>query len=223
MIIPKAARLNQVEEYYFSKKLKEIKQLEAKGYQIINLGIGSPDLPPSEETIDALVDSAKNKNHHAYQPYRSTSKLREAFSIWYQHVYKVNLDPENEILPLLGSKEGITYISDAFLNDGDEVLVPNPGYPAYAATAKMVGARVRYYNLSEENNWYPDIDQLGQEDLSRVKIMWVNYPHMPTGAIASTALFQSLIEFAKVNSILICHDNPYSLVLNPKTFEHVGF
>ena len=223
MIILKAERLNSVQEYYFSRKLEEIRKMDASGEKVINLGIGSPDLAPSNSTIEALVESAKNEKHHAYQPYRSVKPLREAFAEWYHRVYKVNLNPESDVLPLLGSKEGILYISMAFLNPGDEVLVPNPGYPAYAAATNLIGAKVRYYDLTEEKNWHPDLEALSHEDLSKVKLMWVNYPHMPTGAHGGEALFKSLIEFGQKYQILICNDNPYSLVLNPKAVSILNF
>ena len=214
MIIPKADRLSQVQEYYFSQKLEEIRKMEATGKKVINLGIGSPDLAPSDTTIEALISSAKVTTNHAYQPYRSVKPLREAFASWYQRTYQVKLDPESEVLPLLGSKEGILYISMAFLNPGDELLVPNPGYPAYAAIANLIGAKVKYYDLVEENNWYPDLATLDKMEPAKIKLMWINYPHMPTGTPADKQQFDSLVEFAKRHRILICNDNPYSLVLN---------
>lgn len=209
-----ADRLGAVEEYYFSKKLKEIRSLNADGADIINLGIGSPDLPPHPRVVNALVDAANQSSTHGYQSYLGIPELRKAFGAWHQRFYGVTLNPEKEILPLIGSKEGIMHISMTYLEEGDEVLVPNPGYPAYAAAAKIAGATIKYYDLNESNDWQPDFDQLAQADLSKVKIMWVNYPHMPSGKPASRALFERLIAFGKEHSILIINDNPYSFILN---------
>jgi LL-diaminopimelate aminotransferase len=214
MIIPKASRLDHVQEYYFARKLAEVRALNAKGKNIINLGIGDPDQAPSEASVKELIASASNPAHHGYQPYRSVPALRQAMSEWYGRVYKVSLNPETEVLPLMGSKEGVFHISMAFLNPGDKVLVPDPGYPAYAATARLAGAEPLYYTLSEESGWLPDPDKLNQMDLKGVKLMWINYPHMPTGAQAPKEAFRWLIEFAKANKILLVNDNPYSLVLN---------
>jgi len=211
-----AERLQQVEEYYFSKKLEEIRQMQDAGKEVLNLGIGSPDLPPDGGVVDELISSARNNNHHKYQAYRSSAELRESMSRFYYNTFSIRLNPKEEILPLLGSKEGVLYISMAFLNPGDIVLVPNPGYPAYGAIAQLLGARVIEYNLTEENNWHPDFDELGDIDLLKVKMMWVNYPHMPTGTPASDELFHELVSFAKTNEILLCNDNPYSQVLNDK-------
>jgi len=213
MIISPAERLNRIEEYYFSKKLEEIRLLNLKGYNILNLGVGSPDLMPSESTINALTKSAQNPKNHGYQPYKGIPQLRVAFSQWYEKIYNVKLDPESEILPLMGSKEGITHISLAFLNPGDRVLVPELGYPAYRAVTLIVGAEPVEYPLNEKN-WYPDFNALNEMDLSRVKIMWINYPHMPTGASPSRGLFKELVSWARAKKILLAHDNPYSLVLN---------
>jgi aspartate/methionine/tyrosine aminotransferase len=215
-MIKKADRLNQVGEYYFSTKLAEIARLRAEGKDILNLGIGSPDLAPADAVVEELVNSAANKENHAYQPYRSTLELRQAISHYYNKVFNVELDPEHEVLPLLGSKEGVMYISLAFLNPGDEVLVPDPGYPAYGSIAQLLGASVSTYDLNEGNGWLPDFRQLAARDLSKVKLMWVNYPHMPTGTPATDKLFDDLAAFAKSNNILICNDNPYSLVLNDR-------
>jgi len=215
MIAP-APRIASVEEYYFSKKLKEIEKLNSAGKEVINLGIGSPDLKPHESVIAALNNSALTNNAHGYQSYRGTAKLREAYKNWYNDYFSVSLDPDKEILPLLGSKEGIMHISMSYLSPGDEVLIPNPGYPAYSATAKLAGATVQYYALSDEHNWQPDLIALSKKDLSKVKIMWVNYPHMPTGAVAEKDLFQRLSAFGKTHNILICNDNPYSFILNDK-------
>ncbi len=209
-----ADRFKSVKEYYFSVKLQEIAKMRSEGKEVLNLGIGSPDLPPDNATIGALVDSVVKSGNHAYQPYRSSKELREAMSDFYQNRYNVGLNSETEVLPLLGSKEGIMYISLAFLNSGDEVLIPNPGYPAYGAITNLVGATVRSFDLVEEKDWLPDFDALEHEDLSKVKIMWVNYPNMPTGANSSKNLFQKLIKFGKRHNILIINDNPYSLVLN---------
>lgn len=214
MIIQTANRLHSLKEYYFSIKLAEIRKMQAEGKPVINLGIGSPDLAPSQATIDELVSAAHNPNHHAYQPYKGIPALRKAMANFYQQIYSVNLDPETEILPLIGSKEGITHISLAFLNPDDEVLVPELGYPAYTAVSEMVGAKVRHYPLLEHQNWQPDIDTLYSMDLSKVKLMWLNYPNMPTGAKAEVKTFEKLIAFAKEKKILLCHDNPYSLILN---------
>ncbi len=214
MIINPADRLGQLQEYYFSKKLQEIRQLNNKGYNILNLGIGSPDMMPSENTIAALIHSAENPNHHGYQPYRGIAELRDAIGHWYSTMYRVDLNPDIEILPLMGSKEGITHISMAFLNPGDKVLVPELGYPAYAAVTQMVGGVPETYPLVEENNWAPDFEYLQAADLSGVKIMWINYPHMPTGAPARREIFDQLVALAAEKKFLICHDNPYSMVLN---------
>ncbi|MEQ9164969.1 MAG: aminotransferase class I/II-fold pyridoxal phosphate-dependent enzyme [Fulvivirga sp.] len=209
-----ADRITGVEEYYFSKKLREIAQLRAEGKDIINLGIGSPDLKPADSVIDKLKNTAEKDNVHGYQSYKGTPALRSAFAAWYKKYYQVDLNPETEILPLIGSKEGIIHISMTYLNPGDEVLVPNPGYPAYAASARLTGATCRYYTLSEEQGWLPDLEALEMTDLSKVKLMWVNYPNMPTGTSASTALFEQFKAFGERNEILICNDNPYSFILN---------
>ncbi|WP_143960044.1 pyridoxal phosphate-dependent aminotransferase [Litoribacter populi] len=208
-------RLQDVQEYYFSSKLKEVKQLIAEGQPIIEMGIGSPDLPPHPNIIQALKDSAGEKNAHGYQRYQGTPELRTAFAEFYQRHFGVHLSPE-EILPLMGSKEGILHISMAFLDEGDQVLIPNPGYPTYSSVSKLMKADPFNYELSAENNWQPDFDALGKQDLSKVKIMWVNYPHMPTGALASEDLFEKLVAFGQKHEILIVHDNPYSFILNPE-------
>lgn len=215
-MIKSADRLQKVEEYYFSKKLEEIRQMQEEGKEVLNLGIGSPDLPPDGGVVDELVSSARNNDHHKYQAYRSSKELRESMSRFYYNTFSIKLNPNEEILPLLGSKEGVMYISMAFLNPGDIVLVPNPGYPAYSAIAQLLGATVVEYNLIEENNWHPDFEELENIDLTKVKMMWVNYPHMPTGTPASDELFHELVSIAKQNEILICNDNPYSQVLNNK-------
>lgn len=214
MIIQTANRLNDLKEYYFSVKLKEVRALQEAGHPVINLGIGSPDLAPSSETIQALIDTALQENAHGYQPYKGIAPLRKAMAGWYQKTYGVSLDPETEILPLMGSKEGITHISLAFLDPGDEVLIPELGYPSYRSVSEMVGAVVRPYPLMEQQNWQPDWQAMEGQDYSKVKLMWLNYPHMPTGAPASTAMFEEAVAFARRHKILLCHDNPYSLILN---------
>jgi LL-diaminopimelate aminotransferase len=214
MIVKTADRLSGTEEYYFSKKLDEVRKLRSQGIDVINLGIGSPDLAPSPETIEAASSALHNEKNHGYASYRSSPEFRQELARFYERVYQVKLNSEREILPLLGSKEGILYTSLAFVNPGETILVPNPGYPAYSSVARMIGAKVVYYDLTEEGDWLPDFAQLESQDLSRCKLMWVNYPHMPTGKPASAELFKNLITFAQKNKILICHDNPYSLVLN---------
>lgn len=194
MIIAKANRLNEVQEYYFARKLAEVRALMAQGKKIINLGIGDPDLPASDNTVQALKASAELPTSHGYQPYRSIPALRSAMADWYAQTYGVTLNSETEVLPLLGSKEGVFHISLAFLNPGDKVLVPNPGYPAYAAVTKLVGAEPVYFDLTAQNNWLPDLQALSEQDLSGVKIMWLNYPNMPTGALASEADFLKIID-----------------------------
>ena len=219
MIIPLAHRAHQTQEYYFSVKLAEVRQLQAAGHDIINLGIGNPDMMPSANTLEALNKSAQQPASHGYQPYKGTPPLRQAIAQFYSHTYGVTLDPDTEILPLIGSKEGITHISLTFLNDGDGVLVPELGYPAYRAVSQMVGATVKAYPLLENNGWQPDWKAMTElvtntEGEQRTKIIWLNYPHMPTGAPATRALFERAVRFAHDHSILLCHDNPYSLVLN---------
>jgi aspartate/methionine/tyrosine aminotransferase len=212
--IQPANRLNTVSEYYFSKKLKEVAEMNAKGLDVISLGVGSPDLPPSEETIEILCHSAKQADSHGYQPYVGIPELRQAFAAWYKEWYRVDLNPNTEIQPLIGSKEGILHISLAFLNPGDAVLVPNPGYPTYSSVSNLVEARIISYDLKEENDWQPDFEALERLDLSDVKLMWVNYPNMPTGAPATEALYQKLVDFGRKYNIIICNDNPYSFILN---------
>jgi len=212
--ISTASRLNTVEEYYFSTKLKQIAQFKAKGIPVINIGIGSPDLAPSQKTIDALTAAAANPDHHAYQGYQGIPALRKAFADFYASHYQVELNPASEVLPLIGSKEGIMHIAMAYLEAGDETLIPNPGYPTYQAACSLAGAKVVPYELSEKTGWLPDLAALEARDLSKVKIMWVNYPHMPTGAKANHAFFARLKNFAEKHSILIVNDNPYSFILN---------
>lgn len=212
--IQPADRLGSITEYYFSVKLKEIAQINAQGQDVINLGIGSPDLPPSEQTTDELARVAKQANTHGYQSYVGIPEFRKAIADFYKRIYNVEVNSTNELLPLIGSKEGILYITLAFVNVGDKVLVPNPGYPTYSSVSKLLGAEILSYNLDEQNNWKPDFEQLEKMDLSGVKLMWVNYPNMPTGAKASPELFQKIVDFGKKHNIVIAHDNPYSLILN---------
>ena len=214
--ISTASRLNSVEEYYFSTKLKQIAQFKAEGIPVINIGIGSPDVAPSQKTIDALTAAAANPNNHAYQGYQGIPALRKAFADFYRTHYQVALNSDSEVLPLMGSKEGIMHISMAYLEAGDETLIPNPGYPTYQAACSLAGAKVVPYELSEITGWLPDLKALELRDLSKVKIMWVNYPHMPTGAKADHVFFDELRKFALKHSILIVNDNPYSFILNDK-------
>lgn len=213
MIIATARRLQNVKEYYFSIKLQEIRRMREAGLDVINMGIGSPDMMPSEATIAALHQSALQPNHHGYQPYQGTSELRKAIANWYAKIYSVELNPEGEVLPLMGSKEGITHVSLTFLNPGDEVLVPELGYPAYTSVSNMVEAKIRTYPLREQD-WQPDLEAMRKEDYSRVKLMWLNYPHMPTGSPAQAEVLQQMVQLAQEKKFLLCHDNPYSLVLN---------
>jgi len=218
-MLPQAKRLNDVKEYYFSIKLKEVRSLIDQGKPIINLGIGSPDLAPPATVMDAL----KNADTHGYQSYQGLPELRKAMALFYKKYYGVDLGFEKEVLPLMGSKEGILHISMAFLNEGDEVLIPDPGYPTYASVTKLIQAVPLTYALKENNNWWPDFKEIEKSDLTKVKIMWVNYPHMPTGSNASEQLFEELVAFGKKHQILIVNDNPYSFVLNddPKSILSV--
>ena len=211
-----ATRLESVQEYYFSRKLKEIAHMNAEGKNVISLGVGSPDMPPSEETIKTLCEHAHHADAHGYQPYVGIPELRQAFADFYKKWYHVTLNPTNEIQPLIGSKEGILHITLAFVNPGEQVLVPNPGYPTYTSLSTLLGAEVIPYDLTEENGWLPDFDALEQLDLSRVKLMWTNYPHMPTGTNATLELYQKLVDFGKKHHIIIVNDNPYSFILNKK-------
>jgi LL-diaminopimelate aminotransferase len=212
-MIASAKRLNTVEEYYFSSKLREVRQLISEGKPVINMGIGSPDLKPSVAVTNALTEALQHPNAHQYQSYQGIPELREAMSDFYRNHFGVKLNPANQILPLMGSKEGIMHIAMAFLNEGDGVLIPNPGYPTYASVANLVGADPVFYDLKEENGWRPDFEALEKNDLSTIKLMWVNYPNMPTGASADVDLFNDLIDFAKKHQILIVNDNPYSFIL----------
>lgn len=209
-----ADRLANVQEYYFSRKLKEVAKLNAEGKDIISLAIGSPDMPPSEHTIDVLCQEARKANSHGYQPTIGIPELRQAMAAFYKRWYGVELDPASEVQPLIGSKEGILHATLAFVNPGDTVLVPNPGYPTYTSLSKLLGANVVNYDLTEANGWQPDFDQLEKMDLSRVKLMWTNYPHMPTGARARRETYERLVAFAQKHGIIIVNDNPYSFILN---------
>jgi aspartate/methionine/tyrosine aminotransferase len=213
-MIQTAKRIQQVEEYYFSKKLAEVRGLDTPELRVINLGIGSPDLAPSAETIEALSVSAKNPANHGYQNYKGIPQLRQAIADFYSKTYSVTLNPETEILPLMGSKEGIMHISMAFVNEGEEVLIPNPGYPTYSSVSNLVGAKLVPYAMREELNWGIDIEALKKKDLSKVKVMWINFPHMPTGRIASREELKELVDLARMNNFLLVNDNPYSLILN---------
>lgn len=213
-MIKVAERLNHIEEYYFSKKLREVKKLEMDGKPIINMGIGSPDILPPKKISQSLQKSLNHKNAHRYQSYKGTDLLRESIKNFYKSNYNVELNSDNNILPLLGSKEGIMHISLAFLNPGDDVLIPDPGYPTYTSVTNIVGAKPIYFDLTEDNSWLPDIDKLNQLNLSKVKLMWINYPNMPTGSDLDTVKFEELIAFAKQNEILLINDNPYSFILN---------
>jgi LL-diaminopimelate aminotransferase len=209
-----ANRINAVEEYYFSRKLAEVKALDKPEKPVINLGIGSPDLAPAETVIESLKISAEKANHHGYQSYKGIPAFRNSISEFYKSRYNVQLHADSEILPLVGSKEGIMHISMAFLNEGDEVLIPDPGYPTYAAATKLAGGKVRTYNLTEENKWQIDVDQLEKQDLSNVKIMWINSPHMPTGSVLHESTMSRLVDLAIRNQFLLVNDNPYSFILN---------
>jgi len=222
-IINVGDRLGGVEEYYFSKKLRQIDEMNKAGKNVINLGIGSPDLPPHPDVIETLSAEAEKPNQHGYQNYKGSPVLRNAISKWYQKWYDVSLNPETEILPLIGSKEGIMHICMTYINPGDIVLIPNPGYPTYQSAAKIAGAKVHAYTLKKENNWCPDFEELEKLDLQNVKLMFVNYPQMPTGQLPTNEMFTQLISFAKRHRILICHDNPYSFILNDKPISLLKF
>jgi len=213
-MIKQSDRLNSVEEYYFSKKLREVSKMIHSGESVINMAIGSPDLFPSIRVIDEIKNSLSDSFAHKYQSYQGLPELRDAIAKFYNKFFGVELNPLNEVLPLMGSKEGIMHISLAFLNPGDEVLIPNPGYPTYLSVTKLVEASPVFYNLSEKNSWFPNLSELENKDLSKVKLMWINYPNMPTGASANLDQFQKLLEFAKTNNILLINDNPYSFILN---------
>ncbi|MDY6105191.1 MAG: aminotransferase class I/II-fold pyridoxal phosphate-dependent enzyme [Candidatus Limisoma sp.] len=212
--IEPAQRVSMVKEYYFSKKLKEVARLNAEGRDIISLGIGGPDRPPHARVVDTLCEYAHRSDTHGYQPYVGPVELRQAYADWYRRWYGVELNPANEIQPLIGSKEGILHITLAFVNPGDGVLVPNPGYPTYTSVSRLAGAEIFTYNLKEENAWYPDFDELESMPLDRIKLMWVNYPNMPTGAPATRELYEKIVDFGRRHNILIVNDNPYSFILN---------
>ena len=212
--IKPAERLSLVQEYYFSRKLKEVAQMNAEGKDIISLAIGSPDMPPSQKTIDRLCEVAQQPSAHGYQPTMGTPELRQAMARFYKRFYGVTLDPATEIQPLIGSKEGILHTTLAFVNPGDEVLVPNPGYPTYTSLSKILGAKVVNYDLREDQQWQPDFEQLETMDLSRVKLMWTNYPNMPTGGPALMKTYERLVDFARRHNIVVVNDNPYSFIIN---------
>lgn len=212
--IKPASRLDAVQEYYFSRKLKEVARLNAEGQAIISLAIGSPDQPPSPQTIDKLCEVAHDPSAHGYQPTMGTMELRKAMADFYHRWYGVDVDAASEVQPLIGSKEGILHITLAFVNPGDEVLVPNPGYPTYTSLSKILGAKVVNYNLDEDNGWQPDFEELEHRDLSRVKLMWTNYPNMPTGGDARMETYRKLVDFARRHDIVVVNDNPYSFILN---------
>ena len=214
--IKPAERLSLVSEYYFSRKLKEVAQMNAEGKDIISLAIGSPDMPPSEKTIETLCEVASRPDTHGYQPTMGTPELRNAMADFYKRWYGVDLNPANEILPLIGSKEGILHVTLAFVNPGEEVLVPNPGYPTYTSLSKILGAKIVNYDLMEDNGWQPDFEQLEKMDLSKVKLMWTNYPNMPTGGNARMETYERLVDFARKHNIVVVNDNPYSFILNEK-------
>ena len=219
-MIQPADRLSLVQEYYFSRKLKEVAQMNAEGKDIISLAIGSPDMPPSEQTIEKLCEVAHQPNAHGYQPTQGTPELREAMARFYKRWYDVDIDAKSELLPLIGSKEGILHVTLAFVNPGDAVLVPNPGYPTYTSLSKILGAKIVNYNLREDNGWQPDFDQL--EEImanSRPKLMWTNYPNMPTGGRAQRATYERLVKFAQEHDIVVVNDNPYSFILSD---EHLS-
>ena len=209
-----ATRVSDIKEYYFSKKLRELAKLNDEGADIISLGIGGPDRAPSPKVISTLQKEAADERNHSYQSYNGLPELRGAFAEWYKEKYGVTLDPATEILPLIGSKEGIMHISLTFLNPGDGVLVPDPGYPTYTSVSRLVGAEIFTYDLKEENGWLPDFEQLEKLPLEKIKLMWVNYPHMPTGKQADLSTFEKLVKFGKKHGIVIAHDNPYSFILN---------
>lgn len=212
--IKPASRLDAVQEYYFSRKLKEVARLNAEGQDIISLAIGSPDQPPSPQTIDKLCEVAHDPSAHGYQPTMGTMELRKAMADFYHRWYGVEIDAASEVQPLIGSKEGILHITLAFVNPGDEVLVPNPGYPTYTSLSKILGAKVVNYNLDEDKGWQPDFEELEHRDLSRVKLMWTNYPNMPTGGDARMETYRKLVDFARRHDIVVVNDNPYSFILN---------
>lgn len=216
MEIRPAQRVTEIQEYYFSRKLKEVARLNAEGKDIVSLAVGSPDMPPSPQVIDKLCEVARDPSAHGYQPTAGIPELREAMAHFYRKWYGVELDWATEIQPLIGSKEGILHVTLAFCDPGDEVLIPDPGYPTYTAINKILGTKITYYDLREDNGWQPDFDALERMDLSRVKLMWTNYPNMPTGGNARVETYERLVDFARRHNIVIVNDNPYSLILNDR-------
>lgn len=216
-------RLSGIDEYYFSTKLRQIDEMNKAGKKVINLGIGSPDLPPHPDVIKVLQQEAEKPDQHGYQNYKGSPVLRNAIAKWYQRWYNVSLNPDSEILPLIGSKEGIMHICMTYINEGDMVLIPNPGYPTYQSAAKIAGANVYAYTLTKEKNWCPDFDELEKLSLEKVKLMFVNYPQMPTGQLPTNEMFEELIAFAKKHQILLVHDNPYSFILNDNPMSLLSF
>lgn len=218
-----ANRIANLNAYYFSKKLEEVGKLQNQGMHIINLGIGSPDLPPHPEVLKILNESAQSPESNGYQTYRGLTELRKAFSDWYKNIYQVDINPDMQILPLMGSKEGIMHISMAFCNPGDRVLIPNPGYPAYTSVSKLLNLDIQYYQLTEKNQWLPDFNELEELCNDTCKIVWINYPHMPTGKIATTVELRKIADWAKYRNIMLVNDNPYSLILNDKPASILSF
>lgn len=216
MEIRPSQRVENIKEYYFSTKLKEVAAMKAAGHDVISLGIGGPDQPPHKDVIDTMTAALQQPGNHGYQPHVGVPELRQAFADWYRKWYGVDLDPKSEIQPLIGSKEAVTHISLAFLNPGDGVLVPNPGYPTYSSISKLVGAEIFNYDLTEDGGWQPDFEALEKLPLDRIKLMWMNYPHMPTGAAARMETFEKAIAFGKKHGIVIVNDNPYSFILNDR-------
>ncbi len=214
--IQPSIRVQNIKEYYFSTKLKEIAAMKAAGADIVSLGIGGPDLPPHDEVIETMSAAIHDPSNHGYQTHIGIPELRDAFASWYSRWYGVKLNAASEVQPLIGSKEGVTHISLAFLNPGDKVLVPNPGYPTYSSISRMAGGEVVYYDLLEDNDWQPDFEALESMPLDNVKLMWLNYPNMPTGARAKRETFEKVVEFGRRHGIVIVHDNPYSFILNPE-------
>lgn len=222
--IKPANRISEIGEYYFSKKLAEVREMQKSGKPVLNLGIGNPDIMPHSDVLDKMISISQNTDSHFYQSYKGVNQLRNAYSSWYMKNYNIKLNSETEVLPLAGSKEGIMLVTMAFVNPGDRVLIPDPGYPAYTSMAKMAGAEIVYYQLDEQNNWLPDFNQLNRINQEKeIKLMWVNYPHMPTGTKANEQVFKQLAYFSEKNNILICNDNPYSLILNDNPISLLKF
>jgi len=223
MIITPSNRIKHIKPYYFADKMAQIAEMNSKGYDVINIGIGSPDLSPDKKVVDRLITASKDSTNHGYQSYRGLTELRKGFSDWYSRNFGIEIDANDEIQVLAGSKEGIMHIAMSFLNKGDFVLVPDPGYPTYTAASLLAGADIIKYNLLEKNDWLPDFKKIEENDLSKVKIMWINYPHMPTGARGTKELFLKLISFAKKHKILLVNDNPYNFILNDSPLSILGF